>query len=398
MLQNQALAMALALAGGYGSAKLLGRIKLPSVTGYILAGLLFSPSLLNLIPTSVNKEFDLVKALGLGLIAFIVGAELEMERIRHISKVIILSSLGLSLATFSLVFSAMLFLARLTLPVALVLGATATATAPAPVITVIKEIGARGPLTKTLLGMVAMADAFAILLFGIISAIVTISTAGSGTQVTTAVLQTLLELLGSVALGLAAGIILVFLTKSITDKSQILVLTISVILFNTGFAQVFHMSPLLVNMTTGFVLANTTRRSVQVFGALERIELPLFIVFFTLAGASLRLDVLVANWQVAIIYAAARTLGVVAGVTGGATLAQADKKLKPYLGISLLSKAGVTIGLILLVQVRFPEIAPVVTAVELAAITIFEVVGPVITRYSLCAAGEAAGEMDRVTA
>ncbi|EEG78499.1 cation:proton antiporter [Dethiobacter alkaliphilus] len=389
MIENQALAMALALAGGYGAALAVKRLKLPSVTGYILIGLLFSPSLLNLITVEMSQQFDLVKTLGLGVIAFIVGAELEIERIRNIRAAIILSSAGLSIVTFGAVFIAMYFLAGLPLPIALVLGATATATAPAPVITVIKEVRATGTLARTLLGIVAMADAFAIFLFGIISAVVATMLADINTVSGAAFVETGQELLGSVIIGVISGLILVYLAKSAGDRKHILVVTLSVILFNSGLSQMFHLSPLLVNLVTGFTLANLARRPATVFASLEGIELPLFIVFFTLAGASLRLDVLVANWQVALIYILARTIGIVTGVTAGASFAGVDPKLRPFLGRSLLSKAGVTIGLILLVQIRFPEIAPMVTAVELAAISVFEVVGPVITRNSLFAAGEA---------
>ena len=403
MLENQALAMALALGGGYFAALVVKRMKLPSVTGYILIGLLFSPSLLNLITPTINQQFDLVKTLGLGFIAFIVGAELEIERIRNIRGAILLASAGLSVVTFTAVFVAMFYIANLSLPISLILGATATATAPAPVITVIKEMRASGTLARTMLGIVAMADAFAIFLFGIISAIVATILADINAQTGSAFLETAQELLGSVLIGVISGIILVHLAKSASEKSRILVVTLAMILMNSGLSQIFHLSPLLVNLIAGFTLANLAKRPAVVFASLEGIELPLFIVFFTLAGASLRLDVLVANWPVALIYITARTIGIVAGVSAGAGIAGVDPKIRPFLGRSLLSKAGVTIGLIMLVQTRFPEIAPMVTAIELAAISVFEVFGPIITRHSLVAAGEAttkntnrsgAGEVD----
>jgi NhaP-type Na+/H+ or K+/H+ antiporter len=388
-MQNQALALALALAGGYVAAILVQKIKLPSVTGYILAGLLFSPSLLNLIPFEMNKDFALIKTLGLGLIAFIVGAELEIKKIKHIRKVIILASAGLSVVTFATVFTAMHFIARLPIPVALLLGATATATAPAPIITIIKELRAKGTLARTMLGIVAMADAYAIFLFGIISAVVATLISTSDFQSSSAYLLTAQELVGSVLIGSVMGILLVYLTMSLTDKSRILVLALSAILINTGVAEILHLSPLLVNLASGFMMANLAKRPALIFESLERIELPLFIVFFTLAGASLRLDTLAANWQVTMIYITARTIGIVCGVTIGAGVAGVNREIKPYLGISLLSKAGVTIGLVLLVQARFPgDIAAIVTAVELAAIAVFEIVGPIITRYSLLSAGE----------
>jgi Kef-type K+ transport system membrane component KefB len=394
-MTNQPLAVAVMLLGGFFAGILFRRLRLPGVTAYILFGLLLSPSVFNIIPPALDKELALIKTLGLGVIALIVGGELKLQHIRHLRRSIFYATAGLSVMTFSLVFCSMYLFARLPFPIALLLGVTATATAPAPVIAVIKELRAGGPLTSTMLGSVAVADAMAILLFGVVSAVVATSLAGASASLFRAFVFTAQELLGSLLLGVLSGVALVLFAGKYKDKNQRLLLLLAVILLNSGISQAVHFSALLVNLICGITVANLHKQPHHFFSVLEVIETLLFIAFFTLAGASLRLDTLVANWPVALVYIVARTTGVISGVTAGTFLSGADGVVRRYLGRSLLSKAGVTIGLVLLIQSRFPEIAAVVTAVELSAITAFELVGPVITRNSLIRAGEAGNLLER---
>lgn len=389
MIQNQALALFIVLMGGFLASMFVRRLHLPGVTGYVLFGLLLSPSLLGAFSQQLVLELALIKTLGLGLIALVIGGEMEIKQVRSLGRTIICSAVGLSAFTFAIVFSTMYIIARLPLPVSLILGVTATATAPAPPLTVIREMKARGPLTSTLLGLVATADALAIFAFGIISAIVSSIMSGANVLGTEFYSQAAWELLGSLILGLFSGAAISFLFTKYRDGNKRLVILLSIILFNSGIAQVAHFSPLLVNLVSGFIFANINPRPRQALAVLEHIETPLFIAFFTLAGSTLPLDILLANWQIALLYILARTFGILLGVGAGTTLSGAPSKVRRYLGPSVLSKAGVTIGLVLLVQGRFPAIAGIITAIELAAVTFFEIAGPVLTRLSLVFAGEA---------
>ncbi|MBS4032163.1 MAG: cation:proton antiporter [Clostridiales bacterium] len=389
MLNNQALVIALLLFGGLLLSILFRRFRIPSVSAYIFLGLILSPSLLNIIPGNVTKELVIIKTLGLGFIAFIVGGELKLDRIQSLRKSILYMTGLLSSVTFLFVFLAMYFVIRLPLPVALLLGATSTTTAPAPPVTVMRELRARGPFTTTLLGTVAMADAAAILLFGLISAVVSTLLAGGQGTIMSALQYSAIELLGSLALGsLVALCIAILFTKYDAGKYS-LVIMLGTILLVIGISEIAHFSPLLANLICGFTFANLYNKADFVLSSLDPVEAPLFIAFFALAGTTLQLGVLVANWPIALTYIIMRSVGILVGVGLGARLSNAGENIRRYLGSAVLSKAGVTIGLVMLVQTRFPEIAGIVTAVEFAAIAFFEIIGPILTRNAIIKSGEA---------
>jgi Kef-type K+ transport system membrane component KefB len=384
---DQTLGLAILLLFGYLGGRLVRLIKMPMVAGYVIAGLILGPSLLHIIPAQLNSEFNLVKVLGLGIIAMMIGGELEIRKIKHLGKAIIGITVVQILGAFLFVFVAMYFILGLPLPISLLLGAMATATAPASPVAVIREYKAKGPFTTTLLGVVAMDDAVCIILFGIMAAIARMlldGVFGFGLGMLTLPLQ---ELLGSFGIGAVVGLMITFLLPFIQDRQHKIVIFIGFALLSSGISYSFHLSPLLTNMTAGFVFANLSNKP-QSISVLNDIDLPIFIVFFALAGASLHLDILVANWYVALVYILTRGVGKVGGAFLGARLSGATEAVQKYLGFAMFSKAGVTIGLILLVQGRFPEIAAIITAIELAAVTVCELIGPMGTRYALISSGE----------
>ncbi len=386
-IYEQALGIALIMLLGLLGGRLARRMKMPMVVGYVFTGLLLGPSLLNIIPPELNKELEIIKTLGLGIIALTLGGELEFKRLKSILRSIVNIVFVQVAATFSLIFSVMYFILGMPLPIALLLGVTATASAPASLMVVIKEYRAEGTFTKTLMGVVALLDTVCIIFFAVISAVVAIllegSAVGSGLFI-----EPLLEIFGALLAGVVSGLLMMQVLRFVQAKAQIVVVLIGFALLNSGMAEVLHFSSLLANLVTGIVVANFYAYP-GVFQYFEDIELPVYIAFFLLAGASLHLDVLAANWFVAAIYILVRGAGLVGGAYLGARFGGASETVQKYLGMSIFSKAGVTIGLILMVQVRFPEIAPLITAIELAAVAVCELLGPMGARYALIASGEA---------
>ncbi len=362
--------------------------KMPSVTGYVLAGMLIGPSVFAVLPRELGLELESVKVLGLGIIAMIIGGELEIPRIKLLGKCIFWITPIQVLMTGVIVFAGMFWFGKMPLPHALLLGAMATATAPATPVAIIREYRAKGPFTSTLMSIIAIDDAACIILFGLVSAAASVMLNGTAFTLA-AVWHPFLELFGSVLLGVGTAFLLILILRYVKDKQQRLVLLIGFIMLNSGIAQALEYSPLLTNMVSGFVIANVYSKPASLLAIFNDIELPIFILFFTLAGLSLHLDILTANWQLALLYIVVRSIGKVGGISLGAHIGGASIEVKKYLGFAMLSKAGVTIGLLLLVQSRFPGIAGVITAVELAAVTVFEIIGPGITRYALFASGEA---------
>jgi len=351
---------------------------------------LIGPSFLNIIPNELNTDFNLVKVLGLGLIALMIGGELEIKKIKHLGKAIMGTAVVQVVGSFAVVFSTMYFILKLPLPISLLLGAMSTATAPASPVAVIREYKAKGPFTTTLLGVVAIDDAICIVVFGVTAAIARMLLDGTFAWGLHVLAEPAIELAGSVGLGAVAGIALTLIIKKVHDKQHQIVVFVGLALLVSGISDAFHLSPLLANMTMGFFFSNLSNKP-RAISVINEIDLPVFVVFFTLAGASLHMDVLAANWQVALVYIVARGIGKVGGAFLGARVSGAPKVVQKYLGFAMFSKAGVTIGLVMLVQGRFPEIAAVITAIELAAVTFCELTGPVGTRFAIFSSGEVNG-------
>ncbi|NLC10699.1 MAG: cation:proton antiporter [Firmicutes bacterium] len=384
---SQPLGIAIVLLLGLAGGRLARIIKMPMVVGYLIMGVLLSPSILHIIPNQLNNELEVVRVLGLGMIALMIGSELEIKKMKDVARAVFTITIVQIAGAFVFVFLAMYYLVKLPLPISLLLGALATATAPAATVAVIKEYKAKGPLTRTLLGVVALDDAACIILFGIVIAIVAMIFSGEAITFQT-MLEPFKEVFFSGLLGVITGLLLVFSLRLSQNRQQSLVILLAFTLLNSGAAYLFDLSPLLVNMVTGFVAVNIYEDS-AVFQYLEDVELPIFIMFFTLTGATLHLEALWNNWVPAAVSLVARGVGKVGGAFLGARLSGAEKTVQKYLGYAMFSKAGVTVGLLMIIQQRFPEIAVAMTAIVLAEITVCELIGPMGTRYALIASGEA---------
>ncbi len=389
-ITDQILGVGVLLILGYMGGQLAKKVKLPAVAGYCLTGILLSPSVFNIIPYELNMELGALKVLGLSMIAMIIGGELRLSVLKKIGKSIVVITFAQIFTTLLAVFLGMFLLLGKDLSISLILAALATATAPAATVAVMKEYKAKGKFSTTLLGVIALDDAICIILVGFALA----AAKGLMEMGTTFEIADLAhpawELVGSLGLGFFMGLILSFILKYIQDKHETIVILLAFVLINSGISTYLDLSSLLVNMVSGAVVANFYLKNPVVINVLDDIDLPIFVIFFTLAGASLHLDLLLVNWFPALIYIITRALGKISGCYYGAVISGADSTVKKYMGFAMLPKAGVSIGLILFVQSRFPgtELAALVTAIELAAVTFYEIIGPLATKYALIGAGE----------
>ncbi len=389
-ITDQVLGAGVLLILGYMGGQLAKKVKLPAVAGYCLMGILLSPSLLNVIPYELNLELNALKVLGLSMIAMIIGGELRYDTLKKIGKSIVVITFMQIFTTVLVVFLGMFFLLGKDLSISLILATMAVATAPAATVAVMKEYKAKGKFSTTLLGIIALDDAICIMLVGFALAIAKGLTQIGTTFEIADLAHPAWELSGSLGLGFITGLILCLILKYIKTRMENIVVLLAFVLINSGIAAYLDLSSLLVNMVSGATVANFFVKSPFVINVLDDIDLPVFIIFFTLAGASLQLNLLTANWLPALVYIVTRAVGKISGCYYGAVLSKADHVMKKYLGFAMLPKAGVSIGLILFVQSRFPgtELAAVVTAIELAAVTFYEITGPMATRYALIGAGE----------
>lgn len=272
---------------------------------------------------------------------------------------------------------------------ALVLGAISSATAPAATLMVIKQYRAKGPLVDTLMPVVALDDAFCIMIFGIASTLATNLLAGSSLDIFHMVLLPILEIIAALVLGLVLGVLSSIITKRLKNQLEVTMYVIALIFIQTFISDKFNLSSLLMIMAFGVTLSNTTTKKSSIINALQGVQGPLYLLFFTLSGADLDFSVFKNVGLVAILYVFARAFGKFIGAKIGCDITKSNPKVSKYLGFTLFPQAGVAIGLSLIAQNIIPgSQGSEIRAIVLAGVVIYELLGPLITKTALIKAGE----------
>jgi Kef-type K+ transport system membrane component KefB len=383
---------ALLLAGFVGG-KVASRLRLPTISGYVVAGLILGPSVSNLVPDHVVEALAPVPHIALGLIAITIGSEFRIARLRQSGRAILVITTIQLLTTFAVVAVA-LWAFRAPLPMALLLGAIASATAPAATVAIASELRAKGSMVSTLFGVVALDDAFCIMLFGFVMAFAAamIGVAQDAGPVAM-VLRPLGEILASVLIGVTLGYVVHRLVLNRRKNNEIVVIVLGFVLVTSGITISLHVSPLIANMTMGFVLVNLSAKNARIMRILEPLSPPIYAAFFALAGTELDVRTLAASGALGAVYLLARAIGKYSGAFLGAAAAGQTRTTRTFLGLCLLPQAGVAIGLILVLQdthafTGLPYMAKMVNIV-LASILVNEVIGPPLTKLALERSGAA---------
>jgi Kef-type K+ transport system membrane component KefB len=274
-------------------------------------------------------------------------------------------------------------------PMALVIGAMASATAPAAVMAIIREYKARGPFTTTLLAVVALDDAIAIIAFAVALGIAQPLVIGSGSISLHQMLAIpALEIVQSIGIGTALGFLLVYLSKLVKTRALLLSVVLGIIMLCTGLSSFLGVSLIMANMTIGFIVANRVEDS-EPIAAVEGIEEVVFSIFFVFSGMHFDASVMKTAGILALLIVATRFSGKYFGSRIGSKISRAPEPIKKYLGLALLPKAGVTLGLALLAQENFPVFGDLIFNGVLASVIINELVAPPLTKYAITRAGEA---------
>ena len=372
---------------GMAFGRLVKLIKLPNVTGYLLAGLIFGPSVLGIIPKDTIDSISVISEVALGFIAFSIGNEFKMSYFKKvgISPIVIaaLEALGAVVAV-----CAVLVAFGNDLPFSLVLSSIAAATAPAATIMVIRQYKAKGPVTETLLSVVALDDAAALMLFGIAVAVAGMLNSSANVSVAGMILSPIVEIVGALVIGAVLGMLLTFFVRFFKKDGNRLSLAAGFVFAGIGIANMLGISSLLLCMALGAVFVNFSKQSLPVMKVVDSITPPIFMLFFVASGAALDLSVLPTLGVVGVIYVVFRVVGKVLGAYLGAAMCRCDKKIKKYLGYALLPQAGVAIGLSLAATTVVPEYGQTIRAVVLCATFIYELIGPAVTKIALKKAGE----------
>ena len=390
------LNISLALAAGLILTRLFNLIHLPNVTAYLVAGLLVSPIFAlseKYAGTNVLNSMGTFSQIALGFIAFSIGFSFRFDNLKKLGKkvfvITVVQALFTALSVDCVLFAAYLF-GWVSLPIVFVLGAIATATAPAATLLVIKQYGADGPVTQTLLPVVAIDDAIGLMVFSLSFSVSETLAAGTAISFVTVVLEPLKEIVLSVAIGAALGFIVAFAEKLFKSRANRLTIIIICVFTGVALSSWLKLSSLLLCMSIAAVYCNADHHTERVMDTYDKWTHPLYIIFFVVSGAQLDVTKIAAAGVVGALYLVARSVGKYVGAGLGASLTKAEPNVKKYLGLTLLPQAGVALGMAEIVKESEPlaPYAPIITTVVLCATLIYELIGPLITKWALTKAGE----------
>ena len=406
---NILLSVSIALLAGLLMTRLFKRFKLPSVTAYLVAGVLIGPYFIGSL--GINglgfathgsvEALSLISEVALGFIAFSIGNEFRLNDLKKTGKQALVIGVLQAVGAFLIVDIALIAVHfimpdKFSVSQAITLGAIATATAPAATLMVVRQYKAKGPLTKLLLPIVALDDAVGLIVFAVSFGIA--QTLNSGEfDIISIIVNPLVEIVCSLILGALMGFVLTHLEKLFNSNTNRLNLTIAFVFltasismldFHIGFIHI-HFSSLLVCMMLGTVFCNLCPLSHDLMGASDKWTSPLFALFFVISGAELELSVFsdIAIVAIGIIYIIFRCVGKYYGTLFSAKAVKCSPQICKYLGITLFPQAGVALGMCATAMQLGAE-GSLIRNITLFAVLIYELFGPVFTRMALTAAGE----------
>lgn len=401
------LALGFVVLACFAIGELVELVKLPHITGYLLAGLALGPSTAHILGgwwdlgnlsegvlnPQIIEQLHLFESLALALIALTAGGELKLEGLRRGLRAILgvfTGQLVALLAAFT-VFVVLLGhlpwappeLATLgtgeALALGAALGAIALATSPAATIAVITGSGARGPLTRAVLSTVVLKDVAVVVLFSVFS---TLALTLGGSSVEGGLLQEILvHVVGSLVAGVAAGMLIDLYLRYV--KAEVLLFILALVFTTIFLAGRLHLDPVLLFIAAGFTASNFSQEGDTLIHTVERLSTPVYVVFFTLVGAGLHLDSLVSVAGLAAVLIGVRTVAVWVGSTVGARVAKAPPVVRRYGWLGFMSQAGITIGLAGLVGERFGEAGVTLETLIIAGVAVHELAGPILLKLGL---------------
>lgn len=404
-------AIGVAMFAGLFLSRLLSRWNLPDVTSYLVAGVLIGPLCLGAVglPNLGLPSFEFVEQMGLicdvslGFIAFSIGSEFRWEELKHTGRQAAVVAVFQAVAACALVDVGLVVLHTFlgdALPVStcLILGAIATATAPAATLMVINQYKAEGPLTSILMPIVALDDAVGLIVFAVSTGVAKALNSGSVNMISILV-NPMIEITASLAMGALLGWVFSEVEIFFNSRSKRLSLAVAFVFLCTAFSKLnmefengleIGFSPLLVCMMCGTVFCNLCDFSEEIMYRTERWTGPVYVLFFVLSGAELDLRVFgsAAVVGIGVAYIALRSLGKIMGASVSSRFMKCQPTVQKYLGITLLPQAGVALGMSTTVAADFGAEGAIIRNIILFSVLIYELVGPILTKMALTAAGE----------
>lgn len=396
--------IAVLLAAGLLAAKICQQWRLPSVTAYILAGLLLGPSGFALLTReSLGGGLDHFSHIALMLIAFGVGEHLELKTLRGQARSVMWIAVCEAVGAFVLVVLAIFLVMQLSglqiegwtgadyLVLSILLGAVAASGSPAVTLLVVRELKAHGNLTTSLLAMVAIDSGLALMIVGLAVSLVHSILGQAGGSLLLVAGNGLLEIVASLFLGVGTGLGLNLAVRKLKNRGEILIGGLALLLLCSEGSRYLGLSPLLAGMAAGFTLVNRAERDVRLFRTLNGFEPPVYVIFFILVGIGFDLKLLGTAGLVGVVYFLARICGKLLGVAVGGRLGKALPVVQQHMGVALVPQAGVAIGLLYFLtgDPALDAYSAITTPVGLTGVFLSQLIGSSCVRSTLIRSGEA---------
>jgi Kef-type K+ transport system membrane component KefB len=398
LMAESMMALGFTLVIAYLAGRLLIPLGLPKITGYLLAGILIGPYFLNLLSVEVVQNLQLIDNIALSLIALTAGGEFHYKNLKKQFAVINSALFGqtfivmILLLLFTLGYHTHIsFLQDETWPtiigVGLLFGALSIATSPATTIAVITESRAKGPFTNFVLGVTVFKDVVVVLIFSVVLSIAKPLILHESSIQMSYMLTVFVEISLSMVAGIAAGAIILAYLKYVREQKVLFLL--GFIIFCIELSKMFHLELILLFMVAGFFVQNFSRSGPPLIDAIEEISLPIFVTFFAIAGASLKIPVFLENWLLAVYLVFLRLLGTYLGTSGGGRIVRSDQNIQKYGWLGFIGQAGLTLGFAAITRRVIPgPIGIGISTLIISSITINQIIGPVLFRIALKKTGE----------
>jgi Kef-type K+ transport system membrane component KefB len=386
----------LIIAVSFLGSKAFQRLGIPQVVGFIVIGVVLGTSFLKVIPLELAEELTFISEIALGLIGFDIGSHLLFSDLRRLGRSIVYILLFEAIGTFALVTVGVYAITR-SWYTALIFGALSSATAPAATVDVLAEYDAKGPLTTSLLAVVGMDDALALLLYSIAAALAESLLGQSGPPSLFQIIELpLVEIGGSLLLGLGMGLLLDQIMCRMKRQHDAMAISIAFVFLCVGLSQALGFSLILTTMILGITVVNRCAdHGRHIRFTIEQAGPVVYVLFFTLVGARFQISLLPAMGLLGLAYVLLRSSGKFLGAWLGGTLGGAEPVVRNNLGLGLLSQAGVAIGLALASASRFSaygtegqELGSLVINVITATTFVVQIVGPICVKLAITRAGE----------
>jgi len=402
---NSILIVGIIVSVGFLFGELAQKIKLPKITGYIIAGVLLNPDIVSFIPKSFPEATNPITDIALSFITFSIGGSLLYSKIKKLGKGLILITLFEAEFAFLAIAIGFAFLGpmvipgnnahwlQIILPMSLLLGSLGSPTDPSATLAIKQEYKPEGEVSSTMLGVAAFDDVLGIINYSIAVVIAAACATSATFDIGNVVLQPVGIILGSIVLGAIFGVIFNSVTHFITKESEgvLIVVIFGLLTVCFGLSRMIGADALLAIMTLGMIVVNFNKKQDRIFKIMERyVDELIFVLFFTLSGMHLNFSVLFSSSLIVLLFVVFRTLGKFTGTFIGATIAKSSDNIRRYTAGGLIPQGGIVIGLALVIRQNpaFHQISDTIISVVIGATVIHELIGPICAKIALQKAGE----------